>query len=181
MPRQVVLLRGVNLGSRNRIAMPMLRELLGDAGFEDVQTYVQSGNVVLSSSLAPAKVVAACKRVIADGFGVDIDVIARTRSEFAAVVKRNPLGDVAANPKRYQVTFLATRPSRALVAELAALAAGGERFDAHGRELYAWHPHGVARSKLWARLGGKDLGVVATSRNWTTVAKLLELSGDRVA
>lgn len=178
MPRHVVLLRGVNIGSRNRVAMPNLRELLGDAGFDDVETYMQSGNVVLSSSLASAKVAAACRRVIAEGFGLDIDVVARTRREVAAVVKRNPLGGVATDPKRYQVTFLSARPSRALVDELAALAAGGERFAAHGRELYAWHPHGVARSKLWARLGRKDLDVVATSRNWTTVARLLELAGD---
>jgi uncharacterized protein (DUF1697 family) len=74
------------------------------------------------------------------------------------------------------VTFLAAKPSRKLVNELAALANEGERLAARGRELYAWHPAGVARSKLWARLAGKDLRVSATSRNWTTVTKLLELA-----
>ena len=102
-------------------------------------------------------------------------MIVRTRAQLAAVVKRNPLGDVATDPKRYQVTFLAAKPKRELVEKLAALAAGKERFVAHGRELYAWHPAGVARSKLWARLADRDLGLGATSRNWATVTKLLEL------
>ena len=63
MPRHVVLLRGVNLGSRNRVAMPKLRDALEDAGFDDVQTYLQSGNVVLSSGLTPAKVATKSKRM----------------------------------------------------------------------------------------------------------------------
>jgi len=155
--------------------MPKLRAALEDEGFEDVRTYVQSGNIVLSSPLTPAKLTAKCKRLIADRFGLDIDVIVRTRAQLAAVVKRNPLGDVATDPKRYQVTFLAAKPKRELVEKLAALAAGKERFVAHGRELYAWHPAGVARSKLWARLADRDLGLGATSRNWATVTKLLEL------
>jgi uncharacterized protein (DUF1697 family) len=161
--RKVVLLRGINLGSHNRIAMPKLRAALEAAGFDDVRTYVQSGNVVLSSPLTPAKLAATCKRLVADRFGLDVDVVVRTRAQLAA------------DPKRYQVTFLSARPSPELVAELAALAAGKERFAAHGREFYAWHPAGVARSKLWARLAGKGLGVTATSRNWATVTKLLEL------
>jgi uncharacterized protein (DUF1697 family) len=124
----IVLLRGVNLGARNRVAMPKLRDVLADAGFDDVHTYVQSGNVVLSSSLPPAKVEARCRRAIADGIGLDVDVVVRTRRQLAAVVERNPLGDVATDPKRYQVAFLAARPSRAVVERLAALAADGERF-----------------------------------------------------
>jgi len=175
LSRQIVLLRGINLGSHNRIAMPALREALDEAGFDDVRTYVQSGNIALSSTLPPAKLAAKCRRLIADGFGLDIDVLVRTRAQLAAVVKRNPLDGVATDPKRYQVTFLSARPSRKLVEELTALASGEERFAAHGRELYAWHPAGVARSKLWARLAGKGLGMTATSRNWATVTKLLDL------
>src|SRR5438067_1820800 len=104
--RQIVLLRGINLGPTNRVPMPVLRELLGERGFENVRTYVQSGNVVLESELSPKRLTAKCKRAIAEGFGLDIDVVVRTRDELAAVVTRNPLGEVAANPKRYQVTFL---------------------------------------------------------------------------
>jgi uncharacterized protein (DUF1697 family) len=174
--RQIVLLRGINLGSRNRIAMPALREAFAAAGFDDVQTYLQSGNVVLSSRAAPKTVARKCEALIADHFGLDIDVVVRTRDELARVVRRNPLADVATDPKRYQVSFLDRKPDPKLVEKLAALAAGDEQLVANGRELYAWHPKGVARSKLWAALAGRDLGVTATARNWTTVTKLLELA-----
>jgi uncharacterized protein (DUF1697 family) len=174
--RHVVLLRGVNLGARNRISMPLLRDALARAGFADIATYVQSGNVVLSSRAAPPRVAADCRRVIADAFGLDVAVVVRTRRELAAVVARNPLGDVAVDPRRYQVSFLAAEPPRGLVERLEALAAPGERVVLLGRELYTWHPAGVARSKLWAALAGAKLGVTATARNWTTVTKLLELA-----
>ena len=89
---------------------------------------------------------------------------------------RNPLGKVAKDLKRYQVSFLERKPSAELVRKLESVAAPTERVVAEGREIYAWHPEGVARSKLWAALAGKGLGVTATARNWTTVTKLLELA-----
>jgi uncharacterized protein (DUF1697 family) len=171
-----VLLRGINLGSRNRIAMPALREAFADAGFEDVQTYLQSGNVVLSTGAEAKTVARKCEAVIADRFELEIAVVVRTRAQLAAIVRRNPLGDVAKDPKRYQVSFLDRKPAAEVVRKLEALAAGGERLVGSGRELYAWHPKGVARSKLWAALAGRGLGVTATARNWTTVTKLLELA-----
>jgi len=172
----IVLLRGINLGSTNRVAMPNLRSALADAGFEDVATYVQSGNVVLSSSDSAAKVGRAVERLIEKEFGLEIPVVVRTRAQVAAVVKRNPLGKVAKNPKRYQVSFLEKKPTAALMRKLEAVAAPTERVVSAGREIYAWHPEGVVRSKLWAALAGKDLGVTATARNWTTVTTLLELA-----
>jgi uncharacterized protein (DUF1697 family) len=174
--RQIALLRGINIGARNRVAMPKLRKLLEEAGFEDVGTYLQSGNVVLSSDLTEKGLARKVKRVVADSFGLEVEVVVRSRNELAKVVRLNPLGDIATNPKRYQVSFLAKKPSRAVVRELTELAAPSEKLVARGRELYAWHPAGVARSKLWARLAGKQLGVVATARNWTTVTSLLELA-----
>ena len=177
MPRYVALLRGINIGPRNRIAMPALREALAAAGFEDVRTYVQSGNVVLAGAAKPDEVRTQVERVVSQRFGLEIPVVVRTRSDLARVVQANPLGDVATEPKRYQVTFLESKPPAELVRGLEAVAAAGERVVALGREIYAWHPAGVARSKLWARLGGKGLGLTATSRNWTTVEALLELAG----
>ena len=176
MDRQIVLLRGINIGPRNRIAMAELRELLAGAGFEDVRTYLQSGNVVLSSDASQEQVARKCERQIAERFGLDIPVVVRTRAELEKVVKRNPLGKVAKNPKRYQVSFLAGRLDSEVVRKLEALTAPSERFVVDGREIYAWHPEGVARSKLWAALAGRGLGVTATARNWTTVTKLLELA-----
>lgn len=174
--KQIVLLRGINLGARNRIAMQDFRELLGDAGFEDVRTHLQSGNAVLRSDASPEQLSVECARLITERFGLAIDVVVRTREELAAVVRRNPLGEVAIEPKRYQVSFCSAAPDREVIDRLAARTVAPEQFVAIGRELYAWHPDGVARSKLWAQLAGKGLGVTATARNWTTVTKLLELA-----
>ncbi len=174
--QQIVLLRGINLGPRNRIAMPALRESLSKSGLGDVSTYLQSGNIVLSSGLGPDKLAAEVRRLIKAEFGLDIAVVARTRDELAKVVRSNPLQEVADNPKRYQVSFLDQPLEPDVVEKLGALATGDERLVASGRELYAWHPEGVARSKLWNALAGSGLGVTATARNWTTVTKLLEMA-----
>jgi uncharacterized protein (DUF1697 family) len=176
VPRYVVLLRGINLGSRNRIPMAELRESLAEAGFKDVQTYLQSGNVVLSSGAKPENVARKCERQIAARFGLDIPVVVRTRDELAGVVHRNPLEKVAKNPKRYQVSFLAANLGAEAMIKLAAAAAPSEQFVVSGREVYAWHPSSIGRSRLWTLLAGQGLGVTATSRNWTTVTKLLELA-----
>jgi uncharacterized protein (DUF1697 family) len=174
--RLIVLLRGVNLVRTNRIAMPALREALADAGFDDVRTYVQSGNVVLTSGASPKSVAVEVERVVEERFGLDVGIVVRTRAELARVVARNPLAEVATDPRRLQVTFLDARPRKAVVDELASLAVPPEELVHAGRELYAWHPNGIGRSKLAARLAGRSLGVTATARNWSTVTKLLELS-----
>src|SRR5690349_17854802 len=93
--RHIVLLRGINLGSRNRVSMPQPRELQTKAGFEDVRTYLQSGNAVVTSPATPARVARKCEQHIADALELDIDVVVRTRDELADVVRRNPLGKVA--------------------------------------------------------------------------------------
>jgi uncharacterized protein (DUF1697 family) len=174
--RHILLLRGVNLGSRNRLAMPELRAALEDAGFDDVRTYLQSGNIVLSSSTKAADVARKVERVLAEDFGLEIAVVTRTRAQLAKVVEHDPLGKVAKSPKRYQVSFLDAKPSREVVRRIEETAAPGERVVVAGREVYAWHPDTIARSKLWALLAGQNLGVTATARNWTTVEKLLELA-----
>ena len=190
--RQIVLLRGINIGARRRVAMPALRERLTDAGLSGVRTYVQSGSVVLDSDLSPEQLARECERQIAEGFGFDVAVTVRTRDQLAEVVERNPLGEVASDPKRYQVSFLSAELDPETIAELGSVAVGSEQFVAIGRELYAWHPDGVARSKLWNKLAGQGLGararsgsmsgsgvgVTATARNWATVTKLLEMADE---
>jgi uncharacterized protein (DUF1697 family) len=156
--------------------MPDLRTLLEAAGFDDVHTYLQSGNVVLSSSASAQRVARTCEAAITDALGLELDVVVRTRDELAKVVKRNPLGKVATDPKRYQVSFLSAKPVAAVTRTLRELVVEPEQLVVSAREIYAWHPAGVARSKLWARLAGRNLGVTATARNWTTVTKLLELA-----
>ncbi len=172
----VLMLRGINLGPSRRVPMAELRALLGDAGYQNVRTYVQSGNVVLAGAFEPAELEGETQRLISGRFGFEVPVVVRTRDELAAVVKLNPLGDVAHDPKRYQVSFLSHELDAASMDRLQGLAAEPERLAAHGRELYAWHPAGVARSKLWNALAGQGLGVTATARNWATVTTLLQMA-----
>ena len=174
MPRQIALLRGVNLGPNRRVAMPRLREVLSTHGHEDVRTLLQSGNVVLTSRLKPARLERVLAEQIAEDLGFDVPVIVRTRDELAEVVERNPLADVADDPKRLQVTFLSTEPDPKALAGLDELALDSERFVVSGREIYAWHPEGLARSELGRQLAGRK--VAGTARNWNTVTKLLALA-----
>jgi uncharacterized protein (DUF1697 family) len=172
----VLMLRGINLGRNRRVPMADLRALLADGGFERVQTYVQSGNVVAKHPDGVATVESRAGELISDRFGFDVPVIARSRAQLAKVVKGDPLGDVAGDPKRYQVSFLSDELSAETISVLDELVQPPERLVVRGRELYAWHPDGVARSKLWNAVAGKGLGVTATARNWTTVTTLLQMA-----
>ncbi|MGZ4167688.1 MAG: DUF1697 domain-containing protein, partial [Solirubrobacteraceae bacterium] len=125
--QQVIMLRGINLGPNRRVPMAELRALLGDAGYEDVRTYVQSGNVVLGSRVKPAELEREVGALISERFGFEVPVVVRTRRQLAAVVDLDPLGDVADNPKRYQVSFLSAKPAAAVVETLQAAAVGGGR------------------------------------------------------
>lgn len=174
--RQVALLRGINLGGRRRVEMARLRGLLESAGHRDVRTYLQSGNVVLTSPSPSSELETQLVGLIAGEFGLDVPVIVRTRDELAHVVARNPFGAVADDPAKYQVTFLAAEPEAAVVRELEAADVAPERVAVEGREVYAWHPDGIGRSALAKLLTADRLGVEATARNWKTIAKLLELA-----
>ena len=155
--------------------MADLRELLEEAGYEDVRTHLQSGNVVLSSTLSPRKLEAQLERQLAKGLGFDVQVLVRTRAELAKVVALDPLRKVVTNRSRYLVSFL-SKPLPARVArELEAAEIAPARLVIGGRELYAWYPDGVQRAPLAKLLDDKRLGVVSTARNWNTVTKLLDL------
>jgi uncharacterized protein (DUF1697 family) len=175
MPRHIALLRGINLGSHNRVSMPELRELLDGHGHKDVETLVQSGNIVFTSRLSPRRLERDLQKLIADGLGVDTPVIVRTRDELADVIARDPFGDVVDNPKLYQVTFLAEEPPADVARELAEVDVAPERLELSGRELYTWHPDGIQRSKVDRMRTAKRLPT-GTARNWNTVTKLLELA-----
>ena len=176
MPRQIALLRGINLGARNRVSMPELRELLSGLGHEDVKTLLQSGNVVLTSDETGEALEQALEAAIAEELGVESRVVVRTARELAGVVERDPFGEVADDPKRYQVSFLSAKPKAAVVRALEAADVAPEQVAVSGREIYAWHPEGIQRSPLAKLLTDEKLGVTATARNWNTVLKLLELA-----
>ncbi len=174
--RYVALLRGVNLGSRRRVAMGELRELLAAAGYEEVRTLLQSGNVAVTTPKPADAVRAELELAIAERFGVDTIVILRTRAELAAVIEANPLADVATDPKRLQVIFLSGKPAAEAVRDLEAADVTPERIAVRGREIHVWHANGIQRSPAAKLLELADLGVDATARNWSTVAKLLALA-----
>lgn len=176
MGRHVAFLRGINLGPARRVPMAELRAALSNAGYGDVRTVAQSGNVVLSSDAEPAALERELAATLRAAFGIDIPVVVRSRDELAAVVELDPLGDVADDPRRYQVSFLGGEPDRAAVAELERADVDPERVVVHGREVYAWHPDGIARSELAKLIDERRLGVQVTARNWRTIAKLLELA-----
>ncbi len=154
--------------------MPELRAALSDAGYEDVATLVQSGNVVLTSPKEPDEVAREIREIVA-GMGVDCAVVVRTRDELAEVIERNPIPEGESNPKMLQVTFFSREPDGDVVEQLLAQDYGEERVVVQGREAYAWHPNGIHKSKL-ARELGKGLRAEGTARNWNTVTKLLELA-----
>jgi uncharacterized protein (DUF1697 family) len=158
--------------------MAELRRVLEQAGHEDVRTHLQSGNVLLSGSLSPRKLEAQLERQLAQGLGMEVGVLVRSRAELAKVVAHDPLGKVATNASRYMVSFLSQKLPAKVARELESAELEPARLVVHGREIYAWYPDGVQRSPAAKLLDDRKLGVVSTARNWNTVTKLLELLGD---
>lgn len=175
MPRHIVLLRGINVARNNRISMPELRKALTADGFTDVATYVQSGNVLVTSRRTAEATSARVGAVIKKGFGLDVKILVRSRDDLAAIVRRNPLAGIATNPRRYLVTFLSKELPDVVLRDLRSLSTQ-ETFAAIGREVYTWHPDGIGRTPIWERLASRSLGIAATSRNWQTVTALLAMA-----
>lgn len=179
MARHIALLRGINVGGRNKVEMARLRELVERLGYRDVRTYVQSGNVVFTGPEQPTEEVAQrFEEEIAATFGLDVSVMVRSRDELAAVVRANPLGDVATDPARYQVLFLDTQTDPQRVADIDQEEFAPEVFHLRGQEIYCWLPGGAGESRLMKALSDKRLGVTTTARNWKTVEKLLALADE---
>jgi uncharacterized protein (DUF1697 family) len=193
--RRIVLLRGVNVGGANRISMAALRDSLERAGFTGVRTYLQSGNVVLADPIPggpsagignavrtvrtalPNAIEETVEELLLAEFGLDVPVISRTLDELAATVAANPFPEQALeNPKALQVTFRSEPVTSELLDSLEARKAGGELIAGAGRELYSWHPDGIARSKLALALTPK--GERTTARNWQTVTALHRMASD---
>jgi uncharacterized protein (DUF1697 family) len=171
----VALLRGVNLGARNKVPMAGLRGLMADIGAEDVQTYVQSGNVVFRSALARAELVRRIERELSARFGVKADVVLYTKAELARIVAGNPFAGGESEPTRLHVTFLAQAPERGRMADLEGEEFEPDRFHVTRAAVYLHTPGGYGRTKLSNAYFERKLGVRATTRNWRTVTTLAEL------
>jgi uncharacterized protein (DUF1697 family) len=172
------LLRGINLGARNRVAMADLRKLLEDLGAEDVTTYLQSGNAVLKSSVrSTAKLRKEIEQGISRELGLDITVLLRTGPQLADVLSANPFTAGATDPKTLYVTFLAGAPDPGRVEGIDPSDFEPDEFRVIGEEAHLHFPNGYGQSKLSNAFFEKRLGVAATTRNWNTVTKLAELTG----
>lgn len=156
--------------------MARLRELLTAAGYEDVRTHLQSGNIVLSAAAGARRLERDLAATIEAEFGFAVPVIVRSRAQLNAVIAADPFGDAVTEPKLYQVSFLAGAAPGGTEQRLQGLAAGGERVQVRGHEIYAWHPDGIGRSKLASALGAAAMGVLTTTRNFRTVCALAELA-----
>jgi uncharacterized protein (DUF1697 family) len=174
----VALLRAVNVSGQNKVAMAELRTHLSRAGYQDVTTYVQSGNVVLKGAPTPEpKLVGALEREIRRGFGLTITVLVRTKEQLREIRSANPFVKRGADTGSLYVTFLATKPTAAQVKALATKTVGPDEAIVRGREIFLCCPDGYGRTKLNNAFFERQLGVKATTRNWKTVTKLLELAG----
>jgi len=175
MTRYAALLRGVNVGGHHKVPMARLRELAGELGYDDVATYVQSGNLVLSSAEKANAVERQLSQALEREFGFAVPVVVRNRAQLAAVIKRDELGDIADDDAKRAVTFLSATPKPASVKALDADEFLPERFSIVGQELYLWCPNGLGRSKLATAPWERRLGVSGTTRNWRTVRTLLAM------
>ncbi len=173
----VALLRGINLAGRNRVPMGELRSALESLGFEDVVTYIQSGNVVFRSRHGRAKELAtSIEGRIAETFGIDVVVLLRTPAGLAKVARGNPFLRAGADPSKLHVVFLSAKPATKAAAQLDPERSPPGEFRLEGREIYLHLPMGFGRSKLTVDYFERRLDVAGTARNWKTVTKLVALA-----
>ena len=171
----VALLRGVNVGGKNKLPMKLLSELLGKSGCGDVRTYIQSGNAVFRADPDQARrleheVPALIQRAV----GFAPPVVVRSASDMAAVVKNSPFPTQGENGPH--VLILSTRPSQAQIAALDPMRSPGDRFVVRDREIYLLIPGSIADTKLTNAYFDSKLGTVSTGRNWRTVLTLLDMA-----
>ena len=173
----VALLRAINLGRVNRVPMAELRAALTNAGFGDVVTHLQSGNVVLRSAKRSPKAVAdQIEEMVAAEFGVHAEVMVRTADQLAKIVRANPLARERIGPETLHVAFLKSRPVAAATRGLAGQTFGDDEFVIRGTEIYLRYPNGVAGSKMNTALFEGALGTPGTVRTWKVVTRLNDLA-----
>lgn len=176
MTTWVVLLRGVNVGGANRLAMADLRNLVTSLGHTEVATYIQSGNLVLKSPKSDrARLAAEICTGIEEVHGLSVSAVLRTPDELRESLANNPfIGTVDA--VRVLITFLSGAPRSDDVARLEPERFLPDRFELRGSELYGYYPNGAGRSKMTLDYFEKRLAVRGTARNLNTVARLIELA-----
>jgi uncharacterized protein (DUF1697 family) len=173
--RYAALLRGINVGGRQKVPMSDLRELLAGLGLAEVSTYLQSGNAVFSCDQRPHDELAeVIKAGVAARTGISCAVLIRTGAELAGVLDRTPLA-APHTPSRYFVAYLSGEPDQARAEAVLTQSFEPDQIWISGREAYLWCPS-MPDSKLTNAFIERQLGVTATARNWNTAQKLAELT-----
>ncbi len=173
--RVIALLRGINVGGHNKLPMAQLREIATSIGLADVQTYIQSGNLVGSIDGDPIAVGPTLAEAIASATGLTVPVIVRTAGEWAEVVAANPFADAVDPGKHVHVICLPVPASESLHA-FDASGFAPEEFAVVGSEIYLHLPDGMGRSKLVIAVNRLPEAAAGTARNWNTVHKLATLA-----
>ncbi|MEU9570761.1 DUF1697 domain-containing protein [Streptomyces massasporeus] len=174
------LLRGINVGGSRKVPMADLRTLLADLGLDDVRTYLQSGQAVFSSGHGDEESLAGeIARAIEKRFGFGVDVIVRDHAHLRAIADACPFPAAGLEPKQLHVTYFSAPVTPDRFAEIDQEAYLPEEFRLGDRALYLYAPNGLGRSKLAEHLSKPRItkGLIATTRNWNTVVKLVEMTG----
>lgn len=176
MKTYIALLRGINIGGRNKLPMKELRKLLGKLGLEKVKTYIQSGNVVFE--YGDGDLDALGTRISAEidrSHGFSPRVFILPLEQLQKVMDANPFSEAEARPRFLHVLFLNTIPETPDLQTLREIRTESERFELKGDAFYLHAPDGVGRSRLASR-AERLLGVPATGRNWRTLTKIMEMA-----
>lgn len=179
--KYAALLRGINVSGHNRVPMGDLRTLLKDLGHTDVATYLQSGNAVFSSASPDEDALAAAlEQAIEARFGFTVACLVRSGAYLAAVADACPFPAAELQGKQLHVTYFDRQVDAARFAAIDPADYLPEEFRLGDRALYLYAPDGLGRSKLAVALARPAVvkGTVATSRNWNTVEKLVEMTRD---
>ena len=170
----IAMLRGINIGPHKRIKMERLRESFEELGFDQVKTYIQSGNVVFKvAKTTPTELCRKIEERLLKDFGFSVSVILRTREQVGKVIRGNPLlKEKGIDPAKLHVAFLSDAPKAVSLVKLETITLAPDRACCLGKELYLYFPNGVSGSSLWKHPLDRVLMVTATMRNWNTVNQL---------
>ena len=178
MGTYISMLRGINVGGQKKLKMDGLKKLYESLGFRQVQTYIQSGNVVFQCSGTDIlKLTNMIEKSIKQSFGFEAPALIRTRDEFRKLIKNNPFSGKDAG--KLHVTFLSNIPVHLPKEEINKAKGEAEEFSIIGREIYLFCPDGYGRSKLSNSFFARKLKLPATTRNWNTVNKLYAIAQSR--
>jgi uncharacterized protein (DUF1697 family) len=177
MAIHVALLRGINVGGHNKVAMSDLRDFFGDLGFVGVKSLLQSGTLVFKSNGQTGAVLEhLLEKESAKRLGLSVDYVVRSAAELERIVARNPFPKEAkSDPSHMLVMFLKAAPPDETVNALRESIKGPEVVRGDGKQLYVVYPSGIGRSKLTGTWIERKLALKGTARNWNTVLKLAAL------